>query len=127
MKNYLQVEIDGKKAGLKFVYDAMKIYELGKQKNPDKYFLDEPANGFSAFTVYGFAQLIDACYEVNCDVKKVEREITFEEFYDQVEEWNLSTEGQAKIQEIQSAWVNSSFVKITTGATVNDEKKSMSR
>lgn len=122
MKNYLQIEIAGKKAGLKFVYDAVKHFNLVAEKQPDRVYPDGTTD--SGFTCYGFAVLVEGCYLANCDAKKVAPELTFEEIYDHVNDSQVTEEGQKEMGAIYQGFAESTVVKNVQAA---NEKKSMSQ
>lgn len=123
MKNYYQIEIDGQKVGLKFVYESTKAFLLQLAGKESKYWAEIETDGVKSesFTLAGFAKLIQCCYIANCEVKEVEPTLTFEDFYDYVEQAELTEEGQKELTSISEAYSKSTFFQ---KAAANAEKKS---
>lgn len=115
MKNYLQIEVNGQKVGLKFVYESIKAFSIASadKEKEAKYWIKNETDGVenSSFTTAGFAKLIQCSYEANCFVKEVEPTLTYEDFYDFVEEAQETEEGIKLIGLISQTYSDSTYMK----------------
>lgn len=110
MNGYIQIQIGEKPVGLKFAYPAIKWFTESAKDNIDIYFI---GNDFSN---EGFAELIFCSYRNNCLIKKEKPELTYEDFYNWIEENRETEEGKKIIVEVMQCYTDSSILK--------DQKKS---
>lgn len=116
MNGYTQIEINGQKVGLKFAYPAIKWFTEESLKT-DIYFVEGDNGGF---TVEGLAKLIQCSYRNNCLLKEVEPVLTFEDFFNWVEQAQETEDGQAELIRVTNVYAESSVMK----KVINGQKKS---
>lgn len=111
MNGYIQIQVGGKPVGLKFAFPAIEWFTKAAKENIDVYFI---GNDFSN---EGFAELVFCSYKNNCLIKKISPELTYEHFYNWVEESRETEEGKIKIVEVMQCYTDSSILK--------DQKKNL--
>lgn len=110
--NYAQITIDDKKVGLKFGMMATReFFELMDRK---KLMIGDTLNEL------GIAYILWFGYLNNCEVKQVDPELSFEQFYDLVE---MSASGNEEITKALEVWASTEPVKKAVAATEEAKKK----
>lgn len=99
--NYTQITINGKLVGLKFgMYCTQLFYEV--IESGKKVMIGDTVNEL------GITYLLWFGYLNNCEVKQVDPSLTFEDFYNVVEE---SASGNEEITKALDCWSNSQPVQ----------------
>lgn len=115
MINYTQITIYGKKVGLKFGMLASQLFYEVIEKGK-KVMMGDTVNEL------GITYLLWFGYLNNCEVKQVEPEMTFEDFYNFVESNIEDPDGQ--IKSAMDVWASSKPVQKAMEAADEAKKKS---
>lgn len=116
MNGYTQIEINGQQVGLKFAYPAIKWF-MEAAAGSDLYFIEGDSGGF---TVEGLAKLIQCSYKNNCLLKEVEPVLTYEDFFNWVEQGQETETGQADLIRVTDVYAQSTVMK----KLIDSQKKS---
>lgn len=108
MNGYISIEIDGQPVGLKFAYPAIKGFIEASFNKPGIYTDGTEAGNL---TLEGIAKLMQQGYINNCIIKEVEPTLTYEAFYNWMEEANETEEGRAKMGEVLKIFADSYTTK----------------
>lgn len=110
---YTQIEISGKAVGLKFAWLAMKWFNEASIGKVDVYFAETEIKGkkTETYTSIGLAKLIQCAYRNNNEIKEVKDELTFEDFYNWVEEKTENEDGITELGRVVTVYSESSFSK----------------
>lgn len=109
MNGSTTIQINGQTVGLKFAYPAIKWFTEATMKDPDGIFFTP--GGESTFTVEGLAKLIQCSYRNHCLIKEVEPTLSYEDFFDFVEENQDTEEGQRELMRITEVYAAASVMK----------------
>lgn len=118
MNGLATITINGQQVGLRFAYPAIKWFSEASIKNGDAYFTDGTGGGF---TVEGLAKLFHCSYRNQCLIKEVEPTLSYEDFYNWVDERQRTEEGQAELVKVTEVYAESSVMK----KMVEAQKKSL--
>jgi hypothetical protein len=113
--NYITIEIEGKKIGLKFGMASFR-YLQNRFKNEVSF------NG-STLTEIGFAQILYSGYYNNCIIKDIEPEYNFEYFVDFIENNLKNDEIVNQINSVIDLWSKNEFIKNAENTQNEDSKK----
>lgn len=108
MNGYTQIEINGQTVGLKFAFPAIRWFMEESVTKSDLYFIDGDNGGF---TVEGLAKLVQCSYKNNCLLKEVEPSLTYEDFYNWVEQAQQTEEGKAELIRVSEVYAQSTVMK----------------
>jgi hypothetical protein len=124
MNGYIQITVGEKPIGLKFAWLAVKWFTQASEGKTDVYFAETEIDGKKqqTFTSLGIAKLIQCAYRNNNEIKEVKDELTFEDFYNWVEQKIETPEGLTEIGKVIEVYADSSFSKKLVAEI---EKKSM--
>jgi len=115
--NYIQITINGKLVGLKFGMLATQLFfeviEKGK-----RVMIGDTVNEL------GISYLLYFGYVNNCEVKQVDPELTFEDFYNLVE---VSLDGNSEIMKALECWSTSQPMQKAIEGIEQAKKKSVGK
>lgn len=109
--SYTTIKIEGREIGLRFGYPCIRWFSEAGNKD----YFDQA----ESLTEVGVSKLIQFAYQNDCLVKEVKPDISFEKFYDWVEE-RLHGEQSQELSDVLTIWANSVAVK---RLVENSEKK----
>ena len=112
--NYIQITINGNLVGLKFGMLATQLFYEVIEKGK-RVMIGDTVNEL------GIAYLLYFGYINNCEVKQVDPSLTFEDFYNLVED---STNGNEEITKALECWSNSQTMKKAVEQAEEAKKKS---
>lgn len=102
----MEIEINGKKVGFLHGYTAYKDFCIGWYDSPEKYLSAE-----GELTRYAVAQIAYLAYENwRTDLRR-NRELSFDDFYEWVDNSALTEEGIKYLSAITEEWAKSKHVK----------------
>lgn len=102
----MEIEINGKKVGFLHGYSAFKDFYLGMMDSPEKY---QSQSG--ELTRYAVAQISFVAYENwRTDLRRP-RELSFDDFYEWIDNSSLTEEGMKIISAIAEEWSKSKHVQ----------------
>lgn len=104
--NYIQIEINGQKVGLKFGYPQAKEFAIALAENVDLYFEGEE------ITAFGLAKLFQTAYKNDCLVKEVKPVLTLEHFTDWVDTVSENETAQTQMLDALNIWQESKYTKL---------------
>jgi hypothetical protein len=113
--NYITIDIEGKKIGLKFGMASFRYLQ--------NRFKDEVSFNGSTLTEIGFAQILYSGYYNNCIIKDVVPEYNFEFFVDFIENNLKNDEIIAQINSVIELWSQNDFVKNAANNQNQEAKK----
>jgi hypothetical protein len=104
--NYIQIDINGQKVGLKFGYPQAKEFAIALAGNVDLYFEGEE------ITAFGLAKLFHSAYKNDCYVKEVKPELPLEVFSDWVDTVTENELAQTQMLDALNIWQESKYTKL---------------
>jgi len=108
MNGSCNITINGQPVGLKFAYPAIKWFTEASMKDDGIFFT--PGED-STFTVEGLAKLIQCSYRNHCLLKEIEPSLSYEDFFNYVEDNQDSEEGQKELLRITEVYATASVIK----------------
>lgn len=115
---YTQITIGEKPVGIKFAYEALKLFIKASENKVDIYFDGQ------TLTILGMAKLIQSGYIINCELKEAEPEIKFDNFYEWVEQNNETPDGLIELNRVIKVYSDSVVNKKLIEKSNDNEKKS---
>jgi hypothetical protein len=103
--NYIQIEMNGQKVGLKFAFPQAKEFAIALAENADLYFEGEN------ITTFGIAKLLQTAYKNNCLVKEIKPTFTLEDFTDFIDE-SSDEWRETVLLDILTMWQDSKYTKL---------------
>lgn len=105
VNNYLAIEINGKKIGLKFGFAQTKEFAIALADNVQVFFDGD------TLSPIGIAKLIHTAHKNDCLLKEASPEVTFEEISNWIDESAGNTERIKALTEAVNMWQDSEYTK----------------
>jgi hypothetical protein len=106
--NYIQIDINGQKAGLKFGYPQAKEFAIALAEGENLKYYFEGEN----ITSFGVAMLFFCAYKNNCLVKGENPVLTLETFSDWLENVEESEDSSKQMIEALQVWEQAKSTKL---------------